>query len=80
MKYDERGRIILGTVGEFLCNYLKTGYSGVMTFERYLALQRRDGIEEGVGLSQYMLGLCRIYGAPGRDQGGAHGGNDHDER
>lgn len=45
MKYDERGRIISGTVGEFLCNYLKTGYSGVMTFERYLALQRRDGIE-----------------------------------
>ncbi|MBQ7826854.1 MAG: hypothetical protein IJ386_01150 [Clostridia bacterium] len=45
MKYDERGRIISGTVGEFLYNYLKTGYSGVMTFERYLALQRRDGIE-----------------------------------
>ena len=45
MKYDERGRIISGTVLEFLCNYLKTGYSGVMTFERYLALQRRDGIE-----------------------------------
>lgn len=45
MTYDERGRILSGTVGEFLCNYLKTGYDKIMSFERYLNLQRRDGIE-----------------------------------